>query len=283
LVIHVADLWVTALVKLGYLKPRGLAHRMLATLETLGYRFASAVIVVSRRMVPDLTAKRYPDSKIHVIANGVDTEIFYPLRGRVSLRKELNLEGKFIALFAGTHGLVTDITIFADVAKMLSSHPDVHFLFVGDGVEKQTLIRMAREKALANMTFLDPQPESRLAQIVNECDIGLSTLKPGEFTEHVIPVKTFLYMACAIPVVATDKEALGEVLREARSAILVREGDPKALRDSILELYQDDARRTALGTAGARFVAQTYSRRRAALATERLFLDLTAEMPKEVR
>jgi glycosyltransferase involved in cell wall biosynthesis len=274
LVIHVADLWVTAAVKLGYLRARSLTRRLLETIETLSYRFASAVIVVSKGMIPDVTSRRYPESRIHVIPNGVDTEIFYPHRDSGSLRMELNLEGKFIALFAGTHGLVTDMSIFLDVARLLIAHATIHFLFVGDGVEKQRLVRSARDSGLVNMTFLEPQPEARLAEIVNICDVGLSTLRPVEFTEHVIPVKIFLYMACGIPVVATDKEALREILREAGTGVLVRQGDPEALRDAILELYFDPERRETLGAAGARFVAQAYSRRIAAQKTEHLFLDL---------
>jgi colanic acid biosynthesis glycosyl transferase WcaI len=276
LVIHLADLWVTAAVKLGYLKPRSLARRGLEAIERIGYCFANAVIVVSRGMIPDVSSKGYPERNVLVIPNGVDTDVFYPRRAGDSVRTELKLEGKFVALYAGTHGLVTDMRIFIEVARMLAAHAAIHLLFVGDGVEKAKLVNAARDGRLTNMTFLDPQPESRLAEIVNACDIGLSTLKPVEFTDHVIPVKMFLYMACGIPVVATDKEAVRAILADAGTGVLVPQGDPGALRDAILELYLDPERRATLGAAGARFVVQSYSRRIAAQKTESLFLDLVA-------
>ena len=214
---------------------------------------------------------------MHVIANGVDTETFRPVADRGALKKALNLEGKFVLVFAGTHGHVTDTAVFVEAARQLAIHPDIHFLFVGDGVEKQGLVSLATEGGLSNMTFLDPLPETRLAEVINAADVGLNTLKPVAFNEHVISVKVFTYMACGIPVITTDKQALREILRASGGGILVPEGNANALCDAILDLYRDEEKRRALGAAGARYVTRTYSRQIAAEKTERLFLDLLGE------
>jgi colanic acid biosynthesis glycosyl transferase WcaI len=277
LVVHVSDLWVKALANFGFLTPGGWLHRFLVGFERLSYRFSDALIVVSPGMVADVAPKQSATQEVRVIANGVDTETFHPVADRGALKKALNLEGKFLLIFAGTHGHVTDTAVFVEAARQLASFPDIHFLFVGDGVGKPGLVTLARKSGLSNMTFLDPLPEDRLAEVINAADVGLNTLKPVDFTEHIISVKVFTYMACGIPVITTDKEALREIVLASGAGILVPEGNAGALRDAILELYRDEEKRRTLGAAGTRYVTRTYSRQIAAEKTERLFLDLLGE------
>jgi colanic acid biosynthesis glycosyl transferase WcaI len=274
LVIHVADLWVKALADFGYLARGSRLYQALRALERLTYRFADALIVVAPGMIEHLPPRACPVAKIHVIPNGVDTAIFSPRRNGDAVRRQLQLEGKFLALFAGTHGHVTDTEILIKVARRLLPFRDIHFLFVGDGVRKQSLVRLAREAELPNVTFLDPQPETRLAEIINASDVGLNSLEPVDFNEHVISVKVFTYMACGIPVVTTDKQALREIVSTSGAGLLVKQGDPGAFADAILELYRHPEKRRALGEEGARWVTTAFSRQIAAERTERLFWDL---------
>jgi glycosyltransferase involved in cell wall biosynthesis len=272
LAVHVADLWVKAAVNFGYLAEGGRTHRVLRSLETFAYRFADARIVVADGMIADVDPSG--SARVHVIPNGVDTDVFFPRPDRGELKRKIGLEGKFLLVFAGTHGHVTDMKVLAEAARDLADEPEIHFLFVGDGVEKPDLIRATRDAGLSNVTFLDPVPETRLSEIVNAADVGLNTLKPGEFTEHIISVKVFTYMACAIPVVTTDKRALKTILTESGAGLLVPEGDGPALRDAIRALHRDPGLRGRLGAAGAEYVKKAYSRQSAALRTEEAFREL---------
>jgi colanic acid biosynthesis glycosyl transferase WcaI len=279
LAIHVADLWLKAAVDFGFLSREGWLHRMLRWLESLAYRFADSTIVVADGMIPEVETEP-PSGRVRVIPNGVDIDVFFPTPEREARKRELGLAGKFLLLFAGTHGHLTDMQVLVEAASHLSARPDIHLLFVGDGVEKPDLIRRAQEAGLSNMTFLDPVPEKRLSEILNAADVGLITLKPVEFTEHVISVKVFAYMACAVPVVSTDKQALRAILGESGAGLLIRPGDPAALSDAVLLLYGDTALRERLGSAGAEYVKRAYSRQSAALQTEALFRELV--FPEEV-
>ena len=284
LVIHVADLWVKAAVNFGYLEEKSRPHRILRALETVSHRFADAIVVVSEEMRPDVTPPGFPVERVVVIPNGVDTDVFAPMPGREERKKALGLEGKFLLVFTGTHGHVTDMSVLVAAANDLRDDPRIHFLFVGDGVEKPGLVRASHEAGLTNMTFLDPVPETRLAEIVNAADVGLNTLKPVEFTEHIISVKVFTYMASGIPVVTTDKRALREIVGRAGAGILVPPGSGAALRDAILALARDEPQRRRLGASGLDFVRKFYSRQSAARKTEDLFRSLVRpEAPGDPR
>ena len=73
------------------------------------------------------------------------------LRMKLS-KKQLGLAGKRIAIYAGNHGYAAGAEQILNAAKLLESHPDLHFLFVGDGPDKPRLQRMAADLQLQNTT-----------------------------------------------------------------------------------------------------------------------------------
>ncbi len=69
----------------------------------------------------------------------------------------LGLKGKFVVGYIGTHGMAHGLDFILDAIKGLEkSHPDLLFLFVGDGAEKgQIACDKRRNSELSNALFLD--------------------------------------------------------------------------------------------------------------------------------
>jgi len=63
------------------------------------------------------------------------------------LLKDLNFNGKTIIGFIGTHGMAHKLDFILDCAKEIQNS-NYHFLFVGDGAMKKTLLEKKKKKIL---------------------------------------------------------------------------------------------------------------------------------------
>jgi glycosyltransferase involved in cell wall biosynthesis len=84
-------------------------------------------------------------------------------------------------------------------------------------------------------------------------------------------------MGCGTPVVACQAGALPELMRVAQGGLLVPRDDPDALAAGIRELLDDPQRRAELGRHARERVEATFSWRRVAEATLRVYRDVLEE------
>ena len=68
-----------------------------------------------------------------------------------SLKKTLGLEEKIIISYIGTHGLAHGLKFILDSISKITN-PKLHFLFIGDGAEKENLIKYSDTLSLNNFS-----------------------------------------------------------------------------------------------------------------------------------
>jgi glycosyltransferase involved in cell wall biosynthesis len=81
-------------------------------------------------------------------------------------------------------------------------------------------------------------------------------------------------LAAAVPVVATRCDALPEVLRQGRCAVLVPPADARSLADALIALLPDETWRRELGSAGRRHAEEHFDVQRMLRSHEQLYLRL---------
>ena len=62
-----------------------------------------------------------------------------PASSGTAFRQIHSLEGKFLAVYAGAHGLSNDLEIVLQAAEILKDQTGIYFILVGDGKEKPAL------------------------------------------------------------------------------------------------------------------------------------------------
>jgi glycosyltransferase involved in cell wall biosynthesis len=259
-VFEVRDLWPESIVQLGQLKNKWLI-KFLESIEVFLYQRASMIVSVTDSFVPIIARKGIDKGKIVVIKNGVDLELFNPDKSHPELKKDLHLQGKFIVSYIGTHGLSHALDKVLETAAILRDNPEIHFLFVGEGAEKENLIKQKALLQLSNVTFLDQIDKADLPYYYNLSDIVLITLRDLALFRTVIPSKMFEIMAMARPIIiSVDGEARKIVADEAGAGIYVEPENPHQLREAILSLYRDALKRSQLGQNGRIFVEKYYNR-----------------------
>lgn len=263
-ILELSDLWPASITAVGVMKDN-LALRCLEKLELFLYRQATAIITLTNYIKEDLIKRKVPKEKISVIINGVDLSKFSPRDKDKELIKQYNLENKFIVGYIGTHGLAHNLENVLTVAQNLKNHPDIVFMFVGEGAAKEKLMQQAKMMQLQNVLFLPAYPKEQIANLWSLCDLALVHLKNTPLFAGVIPSKIFEAMGMGLPIllVAPDGEATS-IIRQSGAGSCVVPDDPEELMQIILD-YKNSPDKCKSIAAASYQAANSYTRERQAL------------------
>lgn len=264
-VFEVRDLWPESLSAVGVGNQDSALNRGLAAMAGFLYRNSDHIVVVTEAFRKHLIAKwRVPAEQISVVENGVEPELFAPTDAGQT-RKELGVEDKFVVSYIGTLGMAHGLATLIEAAEQVAVQaPEVVFLVVGEGAEKERIVRVARDRGLANIRFLDQQPREKIPALVSASDASLVLLKKTDVFKTVIPTKMLEFMSCERPVILGVDGQARELLERAHAGIFVEPENASALVDAITVLKERPELRASLGKNGRHFVLQHLSRGRTA-------------------
>jgi glycosyltransferase involved in cell wall biosynthesis len=257
-VFEVRDIWPQSAVELGALK-NPLIIRILEAIELHLYRRALLIVVVAQSTVPYLIGKGIPAEKIKCVPNGIDAAYLMDNRAAPAQIRE-KLQGSFIVSYIGTHGMSHALDVVLQAARRLQSEPALHFLFVGEGAEKERLKRLAAELNLSNVTFIDEQPRGALMAYYRASDVSIVPLKRLPVFKKVLPSKLFELMGAGCPIICSVEGEAAELVTRAQAGLCIEPEDSEALVDAISRLRADPALRRRMGQNGQRFAKAHYLR-----------------------
>ena len=253
---EVRDLWPQFAIAVGVLTNPVLI-RATEWLERFLYRHADRVMVNSpgfREHVEARGAKR-----VDLIPNGADPSMFDPSDEGASFRTRYLLTDKFVALYAGAHGMSNDLGVVLEAAKMLDG-TDVQIVLLGDGKEKANLQAQADAMGLTNVTFAPSVPKSEMPGTLAAADACIAILKPLDEYRTTYPNKVFDYMAAGRPVALAIDGVIREVVEAADCGIFAEPGNPSALAEAIRELAADKKKARGMGLKGRAYLEEHFSR-----------------------
>jgi len=256
-VLEVRDLWPAFAVEVGVLR-QPLLIRAAEAYERFLYRKADLVIVNSPGFIDRVA--RLGARQVEVVPNGSDTAMFDPARDGNQFRQENNLEGKFIVLYAGAHGLSNDLGVVLEAASKLIDQPEIAFVLVGDGKEKPRLQARAQDMGLYNVLFLPPVPKINMPDVLAAADACLAILKPVPLYGTVYPNKVFDYMAAGRPVILAMTGVIRSLVESAQSGVAVDPGDPHALASAVQHLVAHPEDALKMGLNGRRLIQERFNR-----------------------
>ena len=219
-----------------------------------------------------LASRRVPRDKLVVIPNWVDIDRVKPAEKHNGFSKRYSLDNKFVVSYAGTIGYAQDANTIIRSAGLLKSHKNILFLLVGEGPEKQDLVRKSKNLGLNNVMFLPTQPWDRYLEVLQASDVSMINLKK-ELSTPVVPSKIFNIMASSTPTVASiplDGDA-AKIIEEAQCGLCVPAGDEEKLAQVILHLYENPSLGKRMGENGRIHVERYYSRASCVKRYEELF------------
>ncbi|MCW5875467.1 MAG: glycosyltransferase family 4 protein [Anaerolineales bacterium] len=261
--LEVRDLWPAFAVEVGVLRNRLLIAAS-EWLERFLYRRGDQIVANSPGFVAHIRERG--GQQVAVVANGADPAMFDPNADGAAFRQAHGLQGKFVVLYAGAHGLSNDLGVVLSAARQLRGQPEIALVLLGDGKDKPALQAQASQMGLDNLHFLPPLPKEGVAAALAAADACLAILKPLKLYATVYPNKVFDYMAAGRPVLLAIDGVIRQAVAAAGAGVFVPPGRPEALAEAIRELAAQPAQARRMGQAGRAYLQQHFDR--AALAAE---------------
>jgi glycosyltransferase involved in cell wall biosynthesis len=261
LVFEVRDLWPESAVALGEISnPAAVAWA--TKLEEACYRRARLIVVVTQGILERLQQRGLPAEKLAFVPNGANVDLFqFQPEGRQRLRAELGLQDKFVAIYAGIHGIAQGLETLVEAARQLRDDPSLHLLLVGEGPKKAEITALVAEHGLTNLTLLPEKPRESMPDYLSAADVAIVPLRNVELFKGALPSKMFDAWACERPVLLSSLEGEArQVVEAAGGGLCLPPEDPAALARALLQLKNDPVANAIMGRQGRAHTIAHYSR-----------------------
>jgi glycosyltransferase involved in cell wall biosynthesis len=270
-VLEIRDLWPESIVAVGAME-RNIIIRFFEQIEQFLYREADRIVPVTdafKRMIVD---KGIPTDKVSVIKNGVDlTRWEQPLDEEklARLQEKHEIENKFVASYIGTIGMAHRADVLLEAAERCDD-PDVVFMVVGTGAQREALEARQNELQLSNFRLVDKVPKEEVPYLLALTDASVVHLRDSALFKTVIPSKIFEAMATRTPIMLGVRGETQAIIEEAKAGVPIPPEDPAALVDAVLHLKRNPDLHARMAENGYAYVHAHFDRRN--LAREYLSL-----------
>lgn len=237
-VFEVRDLWPESIKAVSAIDEKSKIYRFLERMEMFLYKKADKIITVTEAFKKNISERGIDENKIHVIKNGANLGLFQPKAKDADLLKEHHLEGKFIVGYIGTHGMAHKLDFFLDFIKE-TNEDNIHFLFMGEGAEKQKLLKIAQEKNINNVLFLDNVSKDKVIDYVSIIDVALVHLKRSDTFKTVIPSKIFESAAMRKPILLGVEGESKEIIENFNAGLCFIPENKESFLNCLYEMKDD--------------------------------------------
>jgi glycosyltransferase involved in cell wall biosynthesis len=227
-------------------------------MQSLVARRVDQVITVSECSAHEIERLiEIPASRIKVVYNGVDTNLF---RNNNGIAKE----PKSMIFVGNTEDRKKGIIHLLQALRLIKGECPVKLTIVDGGAPETTYApALVREYGLEDqVTIVRRLSGEELVHYYSSAEIAAV---PSLFEGFGFPAAEA--MACELPVITTKAGALPELVSDGDNGILIDPGDVPALAAAIRLLLEDEELRCKMGHAGRRIAQRKFSWEQAAKQT----------------
>ncbi len=185
---------------------------------------AVSIITVCQALKDELIVLGADPAKIHAFRNGVDLEFFVP---EESMRAKQKLKLNRPALLSV--GNLIELKGHHLVIEAMRDLPEYDLLIVGDGVEMQSLKKLANELNVSDrVTFLGTVSHQELVSIYSAVELLVLASSREGWANVLLEA-----MACGTPVIATNVWGTAEVVIAPAAGMLIDERNAQAIVNAV--------------------------------------------------
>jgi glycosyltransferase involved in cell wall biosynthesis len=219
-------------------------------IERLGVYFADAVIVTTAELKEHVARWTSP-YKIHLIPNGVDTELFSPGSRTPSP------DGRKQIIFVGRLEKEKNLFRLMDALELVNAKIPVSLTLIGEGTLRESLELYAASKTNLPVRFLGIVPHQRLPEYLRQADVFVL---PSLLEGH--PKALIEAMSCGLPCVVSDRSGCRAVVEDEKTGLLCDPEDTVDIAQQVERILVDADLAVRLGVAARWHVVEHYDLRR---------------------
>ena len=183
----------------------GATLRFLQRIERRVYNGSDAVTTIDRVFYDTIVGRFKDPSRLHVIPNFVDTDLFHETKWEGVLDGALFPASDSIKLlYAGNIGLMQAWEPLIALAER-TRDLNVEFFLVGEGARRDYVASEIKRLQLDKLHLLPYQPRDRMPAILSYADASFIFMAPGHDGDG-FPSKVYTIMACERPILALSGE-----------------------------------------------------------------------------
>ena len=239
---NVQDVFPYNAVFSGSIKKDGIVFKVLAAVQRYGYKHSDRIITISEDMKNTLVADGVENEKVEVVYNwSYQDEIYENLD--LNLVSHMFNPNYFNVVYAGNIGVMQNVDLLIEAAKLMKKDTSVWFHIIGNGVYKEKLEYRAKEYGIKNISFWPMQPPELAPLIYNAADVNVIPLIKDVY-RTALPSKTATCLACQKPIIfAIGKESqFGKRIVEETDCLVVESDRADELVNAIrqsMDLSED--------------------------------------------
>jgi len=223
----VMDLNPDQMIEMEKISERSLPARAFDFLNRLILRRATDVVALDRFMADRLLRKVNVPEKIATLPPWTHADVpeLVP-HDENPFRQEHGLEGKFVVMYSGNHGLLLPLDTLLQTSLRLQDDPRFVFMFIGDGARKQEVESFIQEHQPPNVVSLPYQPFETLKYSLSAADVHTVTMTDN-MVGVIHPCKIYGAMGVGRPVlfVGPEPSHVTDLLDEYECGWRIAHGD----------------------------------------------------------
>ncbi len=259
-VLEIRDIWPDAAVDIGSVDEHSLLYKSSKIMERWLYRHADLIIPVTTAS-REIIEKRAPATPMKVISNGVDLETFKPVPDAKSKLDEPVKPNTFRVGYVGSLGVIHDMRTLVKAAKLCEDDPEIEFIIIGDGGQRQVLLNAIEQEKPVNLKWLGLKRHEQIPAYISSFDIAVNPVYGYDIFESIITVKFYEYLACGVPVISTSKGLLKKESEISGAAVAVEPENAELLASKIKELKNNPHLLKELASNARNYVSINNSRK----------------------
>lgn len=253
-ILHIQDYEVDAMFKVCMKNPSRL-FKVAEALERFILKRFDRVSTISNSMLKLAVKKGVAQEKTILFPNWSNTDTITPDSNHAYFREQWGFsDTDRIILYSGNIARKQGLSIVIDAAQHFHDQPNIKFVIVGEGVDRESIQEQVKEKNLNNIFFKSLVPKNDLSMLLTMADIHLIVQRKGA-ADIVLPSKLTNILSAGghILMTATPQTELGILASKYPGiAVCVEPEDVKAFTNGLEDLLQQDTRQT-------NFIARDYA------------------------
>lgn len=262
LIHEIHDMWPATLTELGGMSRFHPFVMAMQAAENSFCRHSDYVVSLPSNAKEYLMAHGMEPYKFIHIPNGValqDWEHREKLpKEHQSVLQDLKKNRKFIVGYFGGHALSNALDCLLDAAKRITN-PDIQFVLVGDGTEKNRLIKRAEQEQIENVHFLSPVSKKMIPDLVSYFDCSIMCAADSPLYRFGMCFnKLYDSMMAAKPILCAIRTP-DSAIKTYQCGRIVRPQDSEELAQAVEKMYRlPKNRRKQMGENGKQAVLQHF-------------------------